>query len=284
VLRGVAVPFHQSTLVADVVDGRLMVAVESFDERSFATLPDKVPLLVSHDSGQPIGWAALHLEPDALRAEARLEGGAAHLDQVIELVKAGLMAAMSIGFTVGTDDQWSKGPTPDAPPRVLRRGAKLRDVSLVTRPAYAAAQVETLRHRTALQAWSDEEMREYRERKAQEEAEAARARAEYEADLDRFLVDARARQAELEVVFAARAAADTPTPPPSTPAAGYEIAFGNLVRVDKYGSVLRVIGPVDTDDPPPPDPAAAVRYEVFPGYVNVRDKAGNLVQVLRRPT
>ena len=45
-LRGVAVPFNQSTLVADIVDGRLMVAVESFDERSFATLPEKVPLLV----------------------------------------------------------------------------------------------------------------------------------------------------------------------------------------------------------------------------------------------
>ena len=78
---------------------------------------------------QPIGWATPHLETDALRAEARLEGGAATLDHVIELVKAGLMSAMSIGFTVGADDQWSRGPTPDAPPRVLRRGAKLRDVS-----------------------------------------------------------------------------------------------------------------------------------------------------------
>jgi HK97 family phage prohead protease len=260
------VPFGQPQLVADVVDGRLLVSVEQFDRDSFAALPERVPLLVSHDSGQPIGWARPSLEPDALRVEARLEGGAAHLDHVIELVKAGLMSAMSIGFGVSADDVWTKGPSPDSPPRVLRRGAKLRDVSLVTRPAYVAARVETLRHRTALKIASDLEMADYNARKAREEAEAeaAGARQEWADELDAWLEQTRRRGDELRAVFARRtappeppklkavtgvAAVGTPTsapPPPSDPPTHYETDYRGgipyMVRCDEYGNIVETIG------------------------------------------
>jgi phage head maturation protease len=59
-------------------------------------------------------------------------------------IEAGLMAAASVGFTSNPGkDQWSPPPrgVPRALPRVLRRGAVLREISLVDIGAYESAKV-----------------------------------------------------------------------------------------------------------------------------------------------
>ena len=158
--------------------------------------------------------------PTPCALEARLEGGAAHLDHVIELVKAGLMSAMSIGFTVGSRRSVEQRTEPRraAASAAPRRQAP-RCQSLVTRPAYAAAQVETLRHRTALQAWSDDrDARIPSAQSAQEEAEARARPSRIQAELDAWLAVEHARQAELEATFARHrpAAQSPPSPAPGS--------------------------------------------------------------------
>lgn len=67
-------------------------------------------------------------------------------DEAIELVRDGALDSFSIGFEpVKGGDDWNRTRT-----EVVRRKAKLREVSLVTFPAYAGAQVAGVRSLTDL--------------------------------------------------------------------------------------------------------------------------------------
>jgi len=193
------VPFGPPQLVADYIDGRSVIYYESFDAQSFGPAPERLPLLRAHNSATPIGWVErMSIRADGLDGEAQLVGSPEEVRNLTALIGAELLSGVSIGFSPdGMRDQWTKGGLNDRPPAVLRRGARLREVSLCLEAAYPSAKVLEVRSYTVAEAERREQHRlrdeEFREFKRERRAEADAFRAE----LDRFLVDAETRGREL---------------------------------------------------------------------------------------
>jgi hypothetical protein len=112
-----------------------------------------VHLLVQHDFGRPLASrSARTLElrdaADALEFEARIAPEVAdtsHGRDALALLAAGLAKGLSPGFRVEPGgESISEQRAPEAVLRTIHR-AELVELSLVTRPAYAAATVEARR-------------------------------------------------------------------------------------------------------------------------------------------
>jgi HK97 family phage prohead protease len=139
---GLAVPYDAPTEVRDA--GRIYR--ERFDVRSFLPHGDHVPLFANHahrsdPAALPIG-RALTLRNDArgLVGEFRVSETLAG-DEALALIRDGALDAFSVGFIPDmAADEWSA--TRDA---VVRRGARLLEVSVVAFPAYPGAVIAGLR-------------------------------------------------------------------------------------------------------------------------------------------
>jgi phage head maturation protease len=210
------VPFGAPQLVADYIDGRSVIYFEEWDAHSFGPTPERLPLLRSHDSTRPIGWLEhMSLKSDGLDGEARLVGSSAEIANTRELIRADLLSNVSIGFVPNSvEDLWMRGGRRDRPPTVKRRGARLREVSLVLEAALTGARVSEVRSYTVAEAerreqhrQRDEEFRQYKlERRAEADA--------FNADLERFLVEADERG----LAFAAPMRTTAPAPASTTTA------------------------------------------------------------------
>ena len=129
---------------AELVPGRF----ELFEAKAFAGRVEAggdVHLLSGHEFNRPLasrqaGSLDIRDTPEALFIEARIEGGTSWASDFLAAHRAGLIRGLSPGFRV-----------PDGGEVIERRGngllrritrAELFEVSVVTRPAFEAAQVE----------------------------------------------------------------------------------------------------------------------------------------------
>ncbi|NNC24226.1 HK97 family phage prohead protease [Salinisphaera sp. USBA-960] len=109
---------------------------------------EDVHLLASHDFAKPLasrgaGSLSVNDTDDALQFEARISpevANTSHGRDTLALARAGLSVGLSPGFAVAPDGETVSRRDNG----VLRtvRSAKLHELSVVTRPAYDAAQVE----------------------------------------------------------------------------------------------------------------------------------------------
>jgi HK97 family phage prohead protease len=207
------VPFGAPQLVADFVEGRAVIYYEEWDAHSFGPTPERLPLLRSHDNTRPIGWLEhMKLKSDGLDGEARLVGSSAEIANTRELIRADLLSNVSIGFAPNSvEDLWMRGGRRDRPPTVKRRGARLREVSLVLEAALTGARVSEVRSYTVAEAerreqhrQRDEEFRQYKlERRAEADA--------YRINLAQFLEDAETRGRAFAGTMRTTAPAPAPT-------------------------------------------------------------------------
>lgn len=139
-ITGLAVPYGEWTDIVDVEGAyREQFAPGTF-ERSIRERGDKIKLLALHDGRSfPIGKAiSLREDPEGLYAEFRLaetERG----EEALSLVRDGIVDGLSVGFSPLRSD-WSADRS-----EVIRREARLNEISLVGQPAYDDARVLALR-------------------------------------------------------------------------------------------------------------------------------------------
>lgn len=132
-VSGVAVPFDRPTDIGQYTE----VFRKGAFARTIKGYASKVKLLNQHRS--PIGSAMTLRESDeGLIGEFRISATAEGND-VIELVKDGVLDSFSVGFSP-VQDRWSKDRT-----SVERTEVRLMEVSLVPFPAYEDAKVMAYR-------------------------------------------------------------------------------------------------------------------------------------------
>lgn len=146
-----AFPYEARAVIAD---GR----EERFARRAFGPRVDDpdadIRLLAAHDMAKPLasrraGTLTLRDGDEALRFEAQLSPDVAetsHGRDALALIRAALAKGLSPGFRVARDADGApaEGVTREADGTILRtiRRADLFELSIVTAPAYEAAQVE----------------------------------------------------------------------------------------------------------------------------------------------
>jgi|LauGreDrversion4_2_1035121.scaffolds.fasta_scaffold02617_19 HK97 family phage prohead protease len=98
------------------------------------TVPDRVPLLVSHDDDRPVGRMTGHqVTEDGITATFRIIGTSAGDSALLEAAE-GVRDGLSVGLDVDTSRVDESGA-------LVITAATLREVSLVTFPAFDAARV-----------------------------------------------------------------------------------------------------------------------------------------------
>lgn len=143
-IHGTAVPFGAPTRIWDWEDGEYdEIFVKGAFAKTIGERGDKVKLLSQHDrnSQLPLGRAtSLVEESGGLAAEfyvSKTERG----DEVLELVRDGALDSFSIGFIpISKDVRVDNGAK-----TVTRTEVSLREVSVVTFPAYESATIEGAR-------------------------------------------------------------------------------------------------------------------------------------------
>jgi len=151
VLRGVAVPYGEQTLVSGPTPRGRMVHLEVFDAQSIRDTGALYgrPLLIGHDQNRPIGRIRTSRSTGrGLEVEADLIGGDDEVEGLRRRLGAGVQKALSIGFFPSqSDDVWQRDGT-TGPPVVTRRGVTIREVSIVVWPAYDGAIVTGVHAKT----------------------------------------------------------------------------------------------------------------------------------------
>jgi phage head maturation protease len=154
-LRGVAVPWGQKVaLVSPVPKAGRIAHIETFDNQSVDGVGGLfgTPFLLSHDSTRPTGRILASRSTDrGLEIEVELLGSAQELESLRARAAGGVLAHMSVGFIPNhAADLWAK-PTArsEGLPTVTRRGARIREVSLVLWPAFSLARVLGIHARSA---------------------------------------------------------------------------------------------------------------------------------------
>jgi HK97 family phage prohead protease len=153
IIRGVALPYGE---VAYVIGpgrrGEVMAHGEKFDQESIAHVGSMFgrPILLSHDESRPIGRVLSTRSTAAgLEVEGELLGAAVELESIRARAAGGILSHFSIGFIPNRKlDVWEK-PDRSGLPLVRRRGAVVREISLVLWPAYDSARVQGIHARTA---------------------------------------------------------------------------------------------------------------------------------------
>lgn len=130
-VRALVVAFGEAEVAERGPQG-IAVFRERWDAQSVDLPTARVRMLRSHDRTRPVGWwETFTVQRDGIWADGSLVGGAAELEHMRALIGAGLMADVSIGFIDSPKDQWSRPTTRHGLATVLRRGVRLREVSLV---------------------------------------------------------------------------------------------------------------------------------------------------------
>jgi uncharacterized protein len=140
IIYGIAVPFGEPAEIHELGERYSEVFVRGAFARTIRERGDKVKLLVAHDGhGRlPIGRATL-LREDAAGLFAEFKVSRTHAgDEVLELVGDGALDAFSIGFQPIAQRR-------PAPGRVERTEVRLREVSVVSMPAYEGALIAGVR-------------------------------------------------------------------------------------------------------------------------------------------
>ena len=142
--------------------------LESFDEHSFARSVagggGNIPLLLHHEHdsmpiGRPVAWDT---KKDGLYGTFKVDRDSERGAEAWRLMDDQFIRGLSVGFTPDADADKKILDDPDGVPRIVRRNAKLREVSLVSVPAYDAAQV-LLTRSSPLHRAPDPRIKAYRE-------------------------------------------------------------------------------------------------------------------------
>lgn len=152
---GHASVFSSPTLIAGSF--REQVAPGAF--RKVLASRAEVPLVWAHDQGSPLASTrngSLTLREDARGLEVRAKiVGTSTGEDVLTLIREGLIESMSFAFSVAEGgDEWRHGAD-GMPERIIREVGALHDVSIVTTPAYADAEVALRAARTLAERVAD---------------------------------------------------------------------------------------------------------------------------------
>jgi HK97 family phage prohead protease len=153
IIRALALPYHE---VAYVIGpgrrGEQIAHRERFDEQSFAEIGAMFgrPILMGHDETRPVGRILSTRSTErGLEVEGELLGAAVELESIRNRAAGGILSHMSVGFIPNRKlDVWEQ-PDGSGLPLVRRRGAVVREISLVLWPAYDSAKVVGIYARTA---------------------------------------------------------------------------------------------------------------------------------------
>lgn len=129
-----------ASLFGVVDQGRDMVEPGAFAASLARKGAGAIRMLFQHDPGQPIGrWLEVTEDPRGLRVEGELSPGVARLREVLELMRAGAVDGLSIGFRTVRAARAARGGVR----RILE--ADLWEVSVVTFPMLPGARVEEIK-------------------------------------------------------------------------------------------------------------------------------------------
>ena len=164
VLRGLAVPYDQPTIILDQHE----LIAEMFDRQSIVAVEDGAPLLVSHlRDREPLGRIVSHRHTgDGLEIEARLIDSESELERWRTRWAENLMTGLSVGFRQGPG-QWERPPQRGMPPLKRVREVEVVEVSAVNWPAYPNAGLRGLAQRTAAAEEAQQRRDELRKRNEQ---------------------------------------------------------------------------------------------------------------------
>ena len=135
---GVVVPFNERAEISDFSGSYTELFIRGSFTRSIAERGHKIKLLATHDHRRfPIGKATSLVERDnglhgAFAIPATAEG-----DDILTLVRDGVLDSFSVGFTPVRDRR--EGDV------LVRTECAIREVSLVGMPAYEGASVAGIR-------------------------------------------------------------------------------------------------------------------------------------------
>jgi HK97 family phage prohead protease len=154
ILRGVAVPFRrQAVVLGPGKRGAGLVAhKETFDAESILGVGALAgtPFLIGHDVNRPHGAIQSSRSTDrGLEVEVRLMGSDSELQSFRRRAEGGVLSGLSIGFVPSRKRDIWLPPDETGLPTVLRRGARLRELSAVVFPAFEDARVVGITVRTA---------------------------------------------------------------------------------------------------------------------------------------
>lgn len=133
--------FEGYASVFGVTDSYQDVCVKGCFEKTLRERAHKVKMLWQHDQHEPIGvWQAMYEDEHGLKVVGKLALSTQKGKECYELMKMGAIDAMSIGYTVMTEEY-----DRNANIRYLRE-LKLYEVSLVTFPANEEAMVRQVKN------------------------------------------------------------------------------------------------------------------------------------------
>ncbi len=129
-----------ASLFGEVDLGNDMIASGAFSRSLDRRGASGIRMLFQHDPAQPIGvWTSLREDATGLRVEGRIATASQRGREVLELMRAGALDGLSIGFrTVRAQSQKSSG---------LRRivEADLWEISVVTFPMLPGARIDAVK-------------------------------------------------------------------------------------------------------------------------------------------
>jgi phage head maturation protease len=142
--RARLVRFGTATIVEPTRDGGWVAFDERWDADSFVT-PERLPmrLLTEHHRTEPVGWVeSIDTEADGVYGQGHLVGGTEALAHLRALAAEGLRSDISVGFVADRRrDVWSRPTRTNGLASVLRRGARIAEVSIVTAGAIPGAEL-----------------------------------------------------------------------------------------------------------------------------------------------
>jgi len=143
-ISGLAAPFDTPTEISDSMGTYVETIAPGAFARTIAERADRVKVYAQHDTGQlPVGKAVSLTESrDGLRAVLQLSNTSAGRD-LATLARDGVVTGLSIGFQA-IRDSWN---TQRAERRLTE--IRLQEISLTPFPAYATAQVTSVRSEPA---------------------------------------------------------------------------------------------------------------------------------------
>jgi HK97 family phage prohead protease len=153
ILRALALPYNEEAFVIGPgKHGQAIAHREKFDAESIAHVGAMYgrPILMSHDETRPIGRILSTQSTErGLEVTGELIGADVELESIRKRAAGGILSHVSIGFIPNRRlDRWEK-PDGSGLPLVRRRGAVVREISVVLWPAYDNAKIIAITQRTA---------------------------------------------------------------------------------------------------------------------------------------
>ena len=134
--RGLASTFGNVDLVNDIIEpGAFAASIKT---------PSKIRMLWQHDTGQPLGtWEEIRETARGLQVKGKLVLGVQRAKEAFELMKAGAIGALSIGFRIPDRDKDVSFDRSTGVRRISK--LDLLEVSIVTFPANPKAVVQSVK-------------------------------------------------------------------------------------------------------------------------------------------